>query len=85
MPTRYTVDLTLEKTTIKDLKDPMKRKKARFQAKVKFEERYVLILRVSCCEKTLSHGANAELFYLIIISLSSALYRVANVLMHSVV
>ncbi|KDR09548.1 60S ribosomal protein L27 isoform X2 [Zootermopsis nevadensis] len=40
MPTRYTVDLTLEKTTIKDLKDPMKRKKARFQAKVKFEERY---------------------------------------------
>lgn len=40
MPTRYTVDLTLEKTTVKDLKDPMKRKKARFQAKVKFEERY---------------------------------------------
>ncbi|XP_023702669.1 60S ribosomal protein L27 [Cryptotermes secundus] len=40
MPTRYTVDLTLEKITVKDLKDPMKRKKARFQAKVKFEERY---------------------------------------------
>jgi large subunit ribosomal protein L27e len=39
MPTRYTVDLSLEKTTVKDLKDPMKRKKARFQAKVKFEER----------------------------------------------
>jgi large subunit ribosomal protein L27e len=39
MPTRYTVDLTLEKTTFKDLKDPMKRKKTRFQAKVKFEER----------------------------------------------
>nr|QBH73516.1 60S ribosomal protein L27e [Brunneria borealis] len=40
MPTRYTVDLTLEKTSVKDLKDPIKRKKARFQAKVKFEERY---------------------------------------------
>lgn len=41
MPTRYTVDLTLEKTTnVKDLKDPMKRKKARFQVKVKFEEKY---------------------------------------------
>jgi large subunit ribosomal protein L27e len=39
MPTRYTVDLTLEKISFKDLKDPMKRKKARFQAKVKFEER----------------------------------------------
>ncbi|GFG35245.1 hypothetical protein Cfor_08586 [Coptotermes formosanus] len=39
MPTRYTVDIALEKTTVKDLKDPMKRKKARFQAKVKFEER----------------------------------------------
>nr|QBH73529.1 60S ribosomal protein L27e [Orthoderella ornata] len=40
MPTRYTVDLSLEKTSVKDLKDPIKRKKARFQAKVKFEERY---------------------------------------------
>jgi large subunit ribosomal protein L27e len=39
MPTRYTVDLTLDKIQVKDLKDPMKRKKARFQAKVKFEER----------------------------------------------
>ena len=40
MPTRYTVDHSLGKTTVKDLKDPMRRKKARFQAKVKFEERY---------------------------------------------
>ncbi|XP_063237964.1 large ribosomal subunit protein eL27 [Bacillus rossius redtenbacheri] len=40
MPTRYTVDISLEKTTVKDLKDPMKRKKARFQTRVKFEERY---------------------------------------------
>nr|QBH73531.1 60S ribosomal protein L27e [Thermobia domestica] len=40
MPTRYIVDIALEKTNIKDLKDPMKRKKARYQAKVKFEERY---------------------------------------------
>jgi large subunit ribosomal protein L27e len=39
MPTRYTVDITLEKTTVKDLKDPMRRKKAMFQAKIKFEER----------------------------------------------
>ncbi|XP_059469997.1 large ribosomal subunit protein eL27 [Neocloeon triangulifer] len=41
MPTRYTVgDVTLDKVTPKDLKDPMKRKKAKFQAKQKFEERY---------------------------------------------
>ncbi|XP_046993425.1 60S ribosomal protein L27 [Schistocerca americana] len=39
MPTRYTLELNL-KTSVKDLKDPMKRKKARFQTKVKFEERY---------------------------------------------
>ncbi|XP_071445934.1 large ribosomal subunit protein eL27 [Hetaerina americana] len=43
MPTRYTMaDIGLEKTTVKDIKDPMKRKKARFQVKVKFEERYKL-------------------------------------------
>ncbi|KAI4461209.1 60s ribosomal protein l27 [Holotrichia oblita] len=41
MPTRYTVDLGLEqKSSPKDLKDPMKRKKIRFQTRVKFEERY---------------------------------------------
>nr|CAD7430664.1 unnamed protein product [Timema monikensis] len=40
MPTRYTVDIPWDKTTVKDLKDPMKRKKTRFQTKVKFEERY---------------------------------------------
>lgn len=41
MPTRYSVDLALEqKVTPKDLKDPMKRKKVRFQTRVKFEERY---------------------------------------------
>jgi large subunit ribosomal protein L27e len=40
MPTRYTVsEITLDKVAPKDLKDPMKRKKARFQAKKKFEER----------------------------------------------
>lgn len=39
MPTRYTVDLALDKAQIKDLKDPMKRKKVRFQTRVKFEER----------------------------------------------
>lgn len=42
MPTRYTVpELQLDKVAPKDLKDPMKRKKARFQIRVKFEERYV--------------------------------------------
>ncbi|CAG9864858.1 unnamed protein product [Phyllotreta striolata] len=41
MPTRYSVDLASDlKVTAKDLKDPMKRKKARFQTRVKFEERY---------------------------------------------
>ncbi|XP_011307278.1 60S ribosomal protein L27 [Fopius arisanus] len=43
MPTRYTVDLPLDnKVAPKDLKDPMKRKKVRFQTRVKFEERYKL-------------------------------------------
>nr|QBH73528.1 60S ribosomal protein L27e [Nicoletia phytophila] len=40
MPTRYTVDITLDKVSTKELKDPMKRKKARFQIKTKLEERY---------------------------------------------
>ncbi|XP_065225909.1 large ribosomal subunit protein eL27 [Planococcus citri] len=41
MPTRYSVpDVTNDKLTVKDLKDPMKRKKYRFQVRVKFEERY---------------------------------------------
>ncbi|KAJ8943482.1 hypothetical protein NQ318_006335 [Aromia moschata] len=41
MPTRYSVDLTSDlKVTPKELKDPMKRKKVRFQTRVKFEERY---------------------------------------------
>lgn len=43
MPTRYTVELGGEQKTSelkKDLKDPMKRKKHRFQYRVKLEERY---------------------------------------------
>nr|BAN20345.1 ribosomal protein L27 [Riptortus pedestris] len=42
MPTRYTVnDVTPDqKIVTKDLKDPMKKKKVRFQIRVKFEERY---------------------------------------------
>ncbi|KAK9877085.1 hypothetical protein WA026_016110 [Henosepilachna vigintioctopunctata] len=41
MPTRYSVDLISDlKASPKDLKDPMKRKKIRFQTRVKFEERY---------------------------------------------
>lgn len=43
MPTRYSVDFAGDqKITTKDLKDPMKRKKVRFQTRVKFEERYKL-------------------------------------------
>uniref|UniRef100_T1E2L4 60S ribosomal protein L27 n=1 Tax=Psorophora albipes TaxID=869069 RepID=T1E2L4_9DIPT len=42
MPTRYTVpDVSLDnKYSVKDLKDPVKRKKARFQVRVKFEDRH---------------------------------------------
>lgn len=41
MPTRYSVpEITHEKLTVKDLKDPMKRKKYRFQLRVKLEDRY---------------------------------------------
>lgn len=41
MPTRYSVpDVSNEKLNVKDLRDPMKRKKYRFQVRVKFEERY---------------------------------------------
>ena len=41
MPTRYSVlDISSDKFIVRDLKDPMKRKKYRFQVRVKFEERY---------------------------------------------
>lgn len=40
MPTRYLFEKPPEKLTLKDLKDPMKRKKAKFQIRVQFEERY---------------------------------------------
>lgn len=41
MPTRYSVsDITFEKVTPKELKDPIKRKTHRFQTRMKFEERY---------------------------------------------
>ncbi|KAJ8917749.1 hypothetical protein NQ315_005200 [Exocentrus adspersus] len=41
MPTRYSLDITSDlKVAPKDLKDPMKRKKVRFQTRVRFEERY---------------------------------------------
>jgi len=42
MPTRYSVDIPFEKQAqnIKSLRDPMKRKKVRYQIKSKFEERY---------------------------------------------
>lgn len=41
MPTRYSVsDISFEKVTVKDLKDPVKRKTHRFQTRVKFEEKY---------------------------------------------
>ncbi|XP_055692231.1 60S ribosomal protein L27 [Lutzomyia longipalpis] len=40
MPTRYSVDIPFEKVSVRDLKDPVKRKTHRFQTRVKFEERY---------------------------------------------
>ncbi|KAJ8731153.1 hypothetical protein PYW07_004317 [Mythimna separata] len=40
MPTRYSVDFSFEKFSAKDLKDPAKRKKLRFNTRVRFEERY---------------------------------------------
>uniref|UniRef100_A0A1B6DJ27 60S ribosomal protein L27 n=1 Tax=Clastoptera arizonana TaxID=38151 RepID=A0A1B6DJ27_9HEMI len=42
MPTRYSFELPMEEKKIspKDLKDPMKKKKLRFQTRVKFEEKY---------------------------------------------
>ncbi|XP_055314082.1 60S ribosomal protein L27 [Sitodiplosis mosellana] len=41
MPTRYSVsDIAFEKVSVKDLKDPVKRKTHRFQTRVKFEEKY---------------------------------------------
>jgi large subunit ribosomal protein L27e len=42
MPTRYSVpEVTLDsKYSVKDLKDPIKRKKARFQIRMRFEDRY---------------------------------------------
>ena len=42
MPTRYSVDIPLDKTVVnKDVfRDPALKRKARWEAKVKFEERY---------------------------------------------
>lgn len=51
MPTRYTVDLHWDKVAPKDLKDPMKRKKVRFQTRVKFEEKYVYFLLILILSK----------------------------------
>ncbi|XP_054287755.1 60S ribosomal protein L27 [Macrosteles quadrilineatus] len=39
MPTRYSLDLEHSKVAPKDLKDPMKKKKIRFQVRVKLEEK----------------------------------------------
>merc|ERR1711976_153299 len=42
MPTRYSVDIGFTRPTLtrESLKDPMKKKKARFMVRTKFEERY---------------------------------------------
>merc|ERR1712001_573723 len=42
MPTRYSVDIALDKASLNKevLKDPMKKKKARHLVRTKFEERY---------------------------------------------
>merc|ERR1712071_628104 len=44
MPTHYSVDLNFDKNMInkESIKDPLKRKKARFAVRTKFEERYKL-------------------------------------------
>lgn len=43
MPTRYSVDLSFDKNLCnkESIKDPLKRKKARFAVRTKFEERFV--------------------------------------------
>lgn len=64
MPTRYTVDLQLDKIAPKDLKDPMKRKKVRFQTRVKFEERYVNYIFFAVIAKFLYCICNSQ--YLIL-------------------
>ncbi len=42
MPTRYSVDLSFDKNLLNKeaIKDPLKRKKARYAVRTKFEERY---------------------------------------------
>ncbi|KAL0267798.1 UNVERIFIED_CONTAM: hypothetical protein PYX00_009958 [Menopon gallinae] len=40
MPTRYLFEKPPDKISVKDLKDPMKKKKAKFQIRVQFEQRY---------------------------------------------
>jgi len=42
MPTRYSVDISFDKANLNKeiLKDPMKKKKARYMVREKFEERY---------------------------------------------
>lgn len=39
MPTRYLFEKPPDKISAKDLKDPMKKKKAKFQIRVQFEQR----------------------------------------------
>jgi len=45
MPTRYSVDLNFDKNLLNKeaIKDPLKRKKARYAVRCKFEERYITI------------------------------------------
>uniref|UniRef100_A0AAQ4QGA4 Large ribosomal subunit protein eL27 n=1 Tax=Gasterosteus aculeatus aculeatus TaxID=481459 RepID=A0AAQ4QGA4_GASAC len=53
MPTRYSVDIPLDKTVVnKDVfRDPALKRKARLETKIKFEERWVLVFTrcVMCC------------------------------------
>lgn len=74
MPTRYSVDLSFDKNLVnKDaIKDPVKRKKARFAVRTKFEERYclrffkkflltdVLIFTDTSPERTAGSSANCD-------------------------
>merc|ERR1712228_876560 len=45
MPTRYSVDISFDKTNINKelMKDPMKKKKARNMVRTKFEERLIML------------------------------------------
>jgi large subunit ribosomal protein L27e len=58
MPTRYSVDIPFDKNLVNKeaIKDPVKRKKARFAVKLKFSERYVCHQLTSTIVQVLPSG-----------------------------